>query len=128
MRLFLMNGRPLQRDGKYAAFRRVPAKGDVRSNIHAAGTARKVKVSEGMLELAELVRPKLMKDGMFLVGLDIVGDKLLEINVFTPGGLGRLASMYDADFSDSVIAALEEKLAVRKAYGHRLSNAELATI
>ena len=39
VRLFLMNGEPLMCDGKYAAFRRVPAKGDVRSNIHAAGTA-----------------------------------------------------------------------------------------
>jgi len=128
VRLFLMNGRPLQRNGKYAAFRRVPAKGDVRSNIHAAGTAKKVKVSEGMLKLAELVRPKLVNDGMFLVGLDIVGDKLLEINVFTPGGLGRLATMYDTDFSDSVIVALEEKLAARTAYGPRLSNAVLATL
>jgi len=128
VRLFLMNGRPLERHGKHAAFRRVPAKGDVRSNIHAAGTARKVKVSDAMLQLADLVRPKLITDGMFLVGLDIVGDKLLEINVFTPGGLGRLATMYDADFSDSVIAALEDKLAARKAYGHRLSNAQLATL
>jgi glutathione synthase len=39
-----------------------------------------------MLGIAEMVRPKLISDGMFLVGLDIVGDKLLEINVFTPGG------------------------------------------
>jgi glutathione synthase len=128
VRLFLMNGKPLKSDGNYAAFRRVPAKGDVRSNIHAAGTAKKVKVSEGMLKLADLVRPKLIKDGMFLVGLDIVGDKLLEINVFTPGGLGMMGRMYDADFSEGVVTALEEKLAMRKAYGRRLTNAELATL
>lgn len=128
VRLFLLNGRPLERDGSYAAFRRVPAKGDVRSNIHAAGTARKVKVTNQMLALAETVRPKLVQDGMFLVGLDIVGDKLLEINVFTPGGLTRLAAMYKADFSASVIDILEEKLALRQAYGMAISNARLSTL
>jgi glutathione synthase len=128
VRLFLVNGRPLQRDGNYAAFRRVPAKGDVRSNIHAAGTARKVKVTDKMLALAEMVRPKLVCDGMFLVGLDIVGDKLLEINVFTPGGLTRLAAMYKVDFAATVIAALEEKLTLRQAYGMALLNTQLATL
>ncbi|MFB9978837.1 glutathione synthetase [Mesorhizobium kowhaii] len=128
VRLFLMNGLPLLRDGNYAAFRRVPAKGDVRSNIHAAGTARKVKVTGTMLRLAEMVRPKLISDGMFLVGLDIVGDKLLEINVFTPGGLARLAAMYKTDFAISVIVALEEKRMLRQAYGKTMPNSRLATL
>jgi len=128
VRLFMMNGLPLQQDGQYAAFRRTPAKGDVRSNIHAAGRASKVKVNDTMLSIAELVRPKLVQDGMFLVGLDIVGDKLLEINVFTPGGLTRLSDMYNVDFSQSVIAALENKVAIRKAYPSSLSNRQLATM
>ncbi|RUX51334.1 MAG: glutathione synthase [Mesorhizobium sp.] len=128
VRLFLMNGLPLMRDGNYAAFRRVPAKGDVRSNIHAAGTARKVKVTDTMLRIAEMVRPKLVSDGMFLVGLDIAGDKLLEINVFTPGGLSRLADMYKTDFATHVIVALEEKLTVRRAYGKTMPNSRLATL
>ncbi len=128
VRLFLMNGRPLVRDGNYAAFRRVPAKGDVRSNIHAAGTARKVKVTATMLAIADMVRPKLISDGMFLVGLDIVGDKLLEINVFTPGGLTRLAAMYKTDFATGVVAALEEKWVLRKAYGATMPNSRLSTL
>ena len=128
VRLFLMNGLPLARDGNYAAFRRVPAKGDVRSNIHAAGTARKVKVTGTMLGIADIVRPKLISDGMFLVGLDIVGDKLLEINVFTPGGLARLAIMHRTDFATNVIVALEDKLALRQAYGTTMPNSRLATL
>jgi glutathione synthase len=123
-----MNGEPLRRDGKYAAFKRVPAKGDIRSNIHAAGTARKVKVTDAMLSIASTVRPKLLETGMFLVGLDIVGDKLLEINVFTPGGLGRLAAMHGVDFSETVILSIEEKLRIRASYGPTLTNARLATI
>lgn len=128
VRLFMMNGRPLECDGHYAAFRRVPAKGEVRSNIHAAGTARKVKVTERMLAIAETVRPKLVQDGMFLVGLDIVGDRILEINVFTPGGLWKMGQMYKADFADAVIAALEDKAAIRAAYGGSVGNRRLATL
>lgn len=129
VRLFLMNGEPLERNGKYAAFKRLPAKGDIRSNIHASGTARKVKVTAGMLSLAETVRPKLLETGMFLVGLDIVGDKLLEINVFTPGGLGRLAAMQGVDFSEAVVQSLEEKLRLKSSYGSTaLTNARLATL
>ncbi len=128
IRLFLMNGRPLERDGKYAAIRRVPAKGEVRSNIHAAGTAVAVEITPEILSIAEMVRPKLVEDGMFLVGLDIVGDKILEINVFTPGGLNVMFDLYDIDFADSIIAALEEKVAQRDAYAGAIANRTLATL
>ncbi|RDJ03810.1 glutathione synthetase [Rhizobium grahamii] len=128
VRLFLMNGRPLEKDGAYAAFRRVPAKGEVRSNIRASGTATKVKVTAEMLSVAEMVRPKLVADGMFLVGLDIVGAKILEINVFTPGGLQNLEKLYDVDFSDLVIEALEKKVSIRQSYGAQITNATLASL
>lgn len=127
-RFFLMNGLPLQREGKFAAFRRAPAKGEIRSNIHAGGSAVAIEVTDTMLRIAETVRPKLIQDGMFLVGLDIVGDKLLEINVFTPGGLNNLSQMYEVDFPQSVIEALEAKLAIRNGYRGTLSNRELATL
>ncbi len=56
----------------------------MRSNMSAGGKAEAVKVTdEEMLSLVDLVRPKLVADGMFLVGLDIVGDKLMEVNVFS---------------------------------------------
>lgn len=128
VRFFMMNGRPLMRDGKYAAFRRVPAKGEIRSNVHVGGGPAPVEVNDTMLEIAETVRPKLIQDGMFLVGLDIVGDKVLEINVFTPGGLNNLSQMYETNFAETVLAALEEKVTMRQAYGRRLDNRELATL
>jgi glutathione synthase len=127
-RFFLMNGKPLMRDGVYAAFRRVPAKGDLRSNLHAAGTAEAAKITGGILAIAEMVRPKLIEDGMFFVGLDIVGDKILEINVFTPGGLPDIASMHKIDFSEEIVAALENKLVIRKTYAGSISNRALATL
>ncbi|MBD9639937.1 glutathione synthase [Ensifer sp. ENS07] len=126
-RLFLMNGRPLQRGDVYAAFRRVPAKGDVRSNIHARGTPKRAHVTKEMLAIAETLRPKLVEDGMFLVGLDIVGDKLLEINVFTPGGLQTIRELYDVDFCEDILESLENKIATRKTYRGALNNRILST-
>ena len=88
VRMFVMNGRPLEVDGQIAAFRRVSTSDEVRSNMSTGGKAQKVKVTDEMLEMVEAVRPKLIADGMFLVGIDIVGDKLMEVNVFSPGGFG----------------------------------------
>ena len=78
--------------------------------------------------LAEAVRPKLLADGMFLVGLDIVGDKLMEVNVFSPGGLGTCEALYETKFTDVVIDALEHKVDLRDQYRGTLSNVNLATL
>jgi hypothetical protein len=56
-----------------------------------------------MVEIVEVVRPKLRTDGMFLVGRDIVGDKLMEINVFSPGGLHTCEKLYETNFAETVI-------------------------
>ncbi len=127
-RLFLMNGLPLTVDGKYAAFRRISAEGDVRSNVTVGGKTARAEVSDRMLKIAEIVRPKLARDGMFLVGLDIAGDKLLEINVFSPGGLGTAARLEEVDFTAAVIEALEKKVAYRADAKGALSNLELAML
>jgi glutathione synthase len=128
LRVILVNGRPLMAGGKYAAFRRVNTGGDVRSNMHAGGEGQKGEVNEKVLEIAEVVRPKLIQDGMFLVGLDIAGDKLIEVNVFSPGGIYSMEKYEDAPFSDTVIEALENKVSIRKRYGRSFSNIQLATM
>ncbi len=89
IRMFVLNGIPLQHRGKYAVFRRVPAPGEARSKLHAGGRAVPVKMTDELLGVAEIARPKLVQDGMFLVGPDVVGEKLIEANVFSPGGSGR---------------------------------------
>ncbi|NNE31452.1 MAG: glutathione synthase [Winogradskyella sp.] len=127
-RLFLMNGKPLQVDGKYAIMQRVNASGDIRSNIHAGGRPETAKMTDKIMELADIVRPKLVQDGMFLVGIDIVGDKLMEINVFSPGGLNVMGDMYDVDFSTPVIESIEKKVRYKKMYEDYLFNSRLATL
>jgi glutathione synthase len=128
VRLLLLNGRPLEVDGRYAAFRRVNKTQDLRSNMHVGGEAVEVKVDAGMLDLADRVRPKLLQDGMFLVGLDIVGDKLMEANVFSPGGLTSAGRLQERDFTTTVVEAIERKVYYRDRYAGRFSNTELATM
>lgn len=127
-RMFLMNGEPLKVDGQYAAIRRVNADGDIRSNIHAGGHIEKAKVDENMLELAEALRPKLVKDGMFLIGIDIVGDKLMEVNVFSPGALNLMSRSYGVDFCKAVIKNIERKVHYKRIYGKDVDNATLAVL
>lgn len=128
VRMFVMNGHALNVDGVYAAFRRRPGGSDARSNISAGGSAETVAVTDKMLQLVDAVRPKLLTDGLFLVGLDIVGDKLMEVNVFSPGGLGSSEELYGVDFTPAVIEDLERKVRIRQHYGPELSNMRLATI
>jgi glutathione synthase len=127
-RLFLMNGLPLKYKGKFAAFRRVRTGDDMRSNIHAGGRLRKAEITEEHLKLAEMVRPKLVQDGMFLVGLDIVGHKLMEINVFSPGGLGSAQKFEKVNFAHAVLASLERKVEYMTYYRRNFDNDELATL
>jgi glutathione synthase len=128
MRLFMMNGQPLKYRGKYAAFRRLRSGDDMRSNIHAGGKLAPAVVTAEHLRLAEIVRPKIVADGMFLVGLDIVGDKLMEINVFSPGGLGSAQRFEKVNFSHAVIEALERKVAYMGYYRRNFNNTEMATL
>ena len=128
MRLFLMNGAPLRYKGKYAAFRRVRTGDDMRSNIHAGGRLRRAEVGDTELRIAEIVRPKLVQDGMFLVGLDIVGDKLMEINVFSPGGVGSAQKFEGVNFAHAVVHALERKVEYMRYYRRNFDNVEMATL
>lgn len=127
-RLFMMNGRPLRVRGKYAAFRRCRNGDDMRSNIHAGGVLAAATIGDEALHIAEIVRPKLVQDGMFLVGLDIVGSKLMEINVFSPGGLGSAHKFTNINFSKYVIEALERKVDYMGFYGRNFDNVDMCTL
>ncbi len=127
-RLFLMNGEPLRYRGKYAAFNWVRTGDDLRSNIHTLGSTAPVKVTDAHLEIAESIRPRMVQDGMFLAGLHIVGNKLLDIDVFSPGGLGVAQNYEKVNFTSAVIQALENKVAYMGYYRRKFSNADMATL
>lgn len=128
VRLWLLNGRPLRSGDQIAAFRRRRAEGDLRSNMHVGGRAEAAEPTDEQLRIAEQVRPRLLQDGMFLVGLDLAGDKLLEINVFSPGGLYSSQRTRKTRFTGVVIDAIEAKLAAARLYPGSFSNAQLAML
>ena len=128
LRLLTLNGRPLRVDGRYACFRRYNDSGDARSNISAGGKIEIAEPDADALRLAEIVAPKLIADGMYLAGLDIVGDKLMEVNVDTPGGINMAEELTGVDFSSHIIADFARKVRLRDQYGGTLGNVELAML
>ena len=109
-RIFLLEGRILERDGKFAAFRRVPDGNDPRANISAGGHPVPLEIGPVELGIVEAMTDKLVADGMFLVGIDVVGDKVLEINAESPGGMQSVERLYDIDACATVIEALEGRV------------------
>ena len=128
VRLFTMNGVPLQDGGVYAAARRVPHKGIFVSNITAGGTVAPVEITDKILHVAAQVQSRLVADGIFFAGLDIVGDKLMEVNVYSPGALGAIGEINKKDFIGRVIDALEHKVAVTNSEPARFTNREIAVL
>lgn len=127
-RLFLFNGRPLEVEGKYAALRRVSGGDDFRSNMSAGGKPAKAEVTPRMLEIAEIVRPRLLADGIFDAGLDIVGDRLVEINAISSGGLNAAGVLEGVNFGAEVVRLIERKVEHRRRYGAQLRNRALAVL
>lgn len=114
-RLFLLEGEILEVNGAVAAIRRVPAKGDLRSNMAAGGHAELPEITDTICQIATAARPQLKADGMFLVGLDLIDGKMVEVNVFTPGGLCTAGRLAGVDFTTPVIEALERRVMARQA-------------
>ena len=97
--------------------------------MHSGGESEPVEVTDQMLRLVEIVRPKLVERRHVSGRVSTSSqDKLIEINVFSPGGLGSSTQFADVDFSKVVIEDLERKVEYRKYYGDRMSNVELATL
>ena len=77
--------------------------------MRAGATAEPATIDAAVLRLAERVGPRLAEDGMFLAGLDIAGDQLLEVNVFSAGGLGSAQNTTGVDFAPVVVEAMERR-------------------
>lgn len=109
-RVVVMDGEVLEVAGRPAAVRRVPAEGDFRSNLHAGGTARPGRVTPEMRAVVEAIGPVLRTDGLFLAGLDFIGDRIIEVNVFSTGGLHHAERFAEVDFCAAVFDAIELRL------------------
>ena len=101
-RILLINGNPMD-----AAVARVPAEGELRGNLAAGASAVARSLTEKDLWICEQVGPKLKELGLVLVGLDIIGDYLTEINVTSPTCFREYESLCDIDVAYSFIEEVE---------------------
>lgn len=113
-RLLLLNGSPIIIGSTVAMYRRMSPKGEIRSNMHVGGTRKHADFTKVEARIAEIIRPKLIADGLYFVGADIVGNKLLEINVFCPGGINNINELNGINVGEYVIQDLEKRARIWK--------------
>lgn len=107
-RIIIIHGEPLP-----YALARIPMAGETRGNLAAGGTGVAQKLSARDLEIASHVGNTLKQHGLFLVGLDVIGDYLTEINVTSPTGMVEIAAQTDCKPAAVMLDALEKHLSIR---------------
>ncbi|MEZ4253163.1 MAG: glutathione synthase [Polyangiales bacterium] len=95
------------------AILRVPQKDDVRSNIHVGGSVKAAELTHADRHIVQTVTPKLRADGLYFVGLDVIGGKLTEVNVTSPTGIQQMSRFAGRSCETPVIAWLESRVAAR---------------
>jgi glutathione synthase len=106
-RILMVDGEPR------GAFLRVPPPHGNRCNLAAGGTAAPTELTARDLSICERVGPALRARGLLLVGLDVIGRHLVEINVTSPGGLVDAAALGGARVAAEVIELIERKQRAR---------------
>ncbi|PHO08919.1 glutathione synthase [Malaciobacter canalis] len=103
--------RVLMLNGKFiGAYNRKPADGEIRANIQAGGSAHKYELTDSQKKVCRKVGTSLLADGLFFVGLDMIGDKILEVNVLNPGGITNINKLNKLKLHQNVVDFLEEKV------------------
>ena len=125
VRILMLNGEPI------GAMRRIPAEGDVRSNIHAGGHEVKHQLTRREKNLCRYIGPKLVRDGLYLTGIDVIAGKLIEVNVLSPGGISRINKLNRIrlqfeiiDFIESVVNAKEQRASRKNKFRQVIEDAE----
>lgn len=100
-RILLLEGEPL------GAILRVPRGGDHRSNIHVGGTVEAAELTDKERALCAALKPSLARDGLIFVGIDVIGERLTEVNVTSPTGIQQMSRLTGRNCEAEVIGWLE---------------------
>ena len=103
-RILLLEGEPL------GAVLRVPAVGETRANLHVGGTPARTELDERDRRIVETLRPRLLRDGLFFVGLDVIGGWLTEVNVTSPTGVQEVNALDGVRLEERILARVEQRL------------------
>ncbi len=102
-RIILLNGDPL------GAVLRIPKPGgEFRCNFHSGGSPAKSELTERDLEICSSLAPRLRKDGLYFVGLDVIGGYVTEINTTSPTGVQEINNLNGTKLEVQVIDFVEE--------------------
>ena len=97
-------------DGDYSgSVARIPKDGNIKANFHAGGTPIKTDLVFRDREIVDIVGPKLKKNNLFFVGIDIIGDYLTEINVTSPTGIKQINKLNNISLEKVFWDKLEAK-------------------
>lgn len=102
-RIIVLNGEPI------GAVNRVPTGQEFRGNMAVGGRVEKTEITEREQEICAVVGPKLRKDGLYFVGLDVIGGYLTEVNVTSPTGVREIDLLDNTNLGKQVIQWLEKR-------------------
>lgn len=104
-RILLLDGKPL------GGILRVPKSDDLRANIHVGGRVKACTLTPEEERIIAQIGPKLSAAGLYFVGLDVIGNRVTEINVTSPTGIQEMGRLNGTTPEDDVIQWLEQKAA-----------------
>ena len=107
-RLIVLDGEPL------GCTLRVPRDDENRGNIHVGGNCIKAEITARDREICAMMRPRLKRDGLYFVGLDIIGNYLTEVNVTSPTGIQEIDRLDGVNLEAKVIDFVESRVAALK--------------
>jgi glutathione synthase len=106
-RILLLEGESI------GAVLRVPAEKESRANLHVGGAAAKAPLDDDDRRIVSRVGPFLKDQGLFFVGIDVIGGKLTEINVTSPTGIQEINALDQTHLEALVISRIEQLAAAR---------------
>ncbi|MCA9512657.1 MAG: glutathione synthase [Myxococcales bacterium] len=107
-RILLLEGEPL------GALLRVPAKGEFRANLHVGGAGARGVLDDADRRIVERLAPELRREGLFFVGIDVIGGRLTEINVTSPTCIQEIDAIDGVCLETQVIERVELRAAERR--------------
>jgi glutathione synthase len=107
-RVLLVDGRPI------GAVLRVPAERETRANFHVGGKAASAELDAHDERIIERLAPLLQRDGLFFVGIDVIGGLLTEVNVTSPTGVQEINALEDRCLEAEILDGVEQQLERRR--------------
>jgi glutathione synthase len=103
-RILLVDGEPI------GAVLRVPSENEIRSNLHVGGRPERASIDETDRKIIETIAPSLRRDGLFFVGIDVIGGLLTEVNVTSPTGVQEVNTLESRSLEAEILDGAEARL------------------